>query len=267
MSDRHTAGKQARAAEVERDRGSGLASLDRVSARPAAIRALEPAPRSRTLADAVRARIREDLLSGRFEPGTKLKLRSLRAIYEVGATPLREALFNLAADGLVTVEGQKGFRVAPISLEILGDITRLRLVLEPMAVKLSIQHGDDEWEARIVAAFHRLARLRATWVPGDHDALTSVAAAHRSFHHAVISGSGSPWLTHFVMTLFDHSERYRRLSVAYERKRRNVDSEHRAIRDACTSRQARRAVQLIRGHITRTTEIVADLAMAPARRR
>lgn len=234
--------------------------------RPDAVDWHEGSP-NRTLADAVRSRLREDLLSGRFEPGAKLKLRPLQALYDVGTTPLREALFNLAADGLVTVEGQKGFRVAPISLEMLKDITRLRLVLEPMAVKLSVQHGDDEWEADIVATYHRLTRLRATWTPGDHEALTAVAAAHRRFHHAIISGSHSPWLTHFVMTLFDHSERYRRLSVAYEQKRRNVDREHKAIRDACTSRQARRAVQLVRGHITRTTEIVASLAMPPERAR
>jgi GntR family transcriptional regulator, carbon starvation induced regulator len=219
-------------------------------------------PRPRTLADAVRFRLREDLLSGRFAPGTKLKLHALREVYGVGATPLREALFNLAADGLVTVEGQKGFRVAPISLDDLWDITRMRLVLEPMAVELAIENGDQEWEANLVAAWHRLARVRAAWKPGDHEGLAAVAAAHRRFHYATVAGSGSPWLIHFVATLFDHSERYRRLSVVYEKLRRNLDSEHKDICDACTARQADRALRLVRKHITRTTEIVASLHAA-----
>jgi GntR family carbon starvation induced transcriptional regulator len=52
------------------------------------------------------ARLREDVVSGRLKSGLKVKSESLKEIYGVGTSPIREALFQLAGEGLVRVEGQ-----------------------------------------------------------------------------------------------------------------------------------------------------------------
>jgi len=96
-----------------------------------------------TLTDQAYKRLREDIVHSKFEPGTKLGIELLKRTYQVGATPLREALYRLSADGFVQVRGQRGFRVAEMSPEELRDITDLRVVLEGMALTQSIENSDD----------------------------------------------------------------------------------------------------------------------------
>jgi DNA-binding GntR family transcriptional regulator len=97
-----------------------------------------------TLTDQAYERLREDIVHGAFHPGDKLRIEFLKQTYDVGATPLREALYRLSADGFVHVQGQRGFRVADMSLEELKDITNLRVVLEGMALTPSHQGGKPE---------------------------------------------------------------------------------------------------------------------------
>ena len=113
-----------------------------------------------TLTDQAYSHLREDIVHGKFNPGDKLRIEFLKQTYEVGATPLREALYRLSADGFVQVQGQRGFRVAEMSLSELRDITDLRVVLEGMALIQSVENSDDAWESRVVAAFHHLPRRK-----------------------------------------------------------------------------------------------------------
>src|SRR4051812_27593724 len=101
-------------------------------------------------------RLRRDVLTGTFAAGNKLKLDELQQQYGFSSSPLREALSRLTQEGLVKSDDRRGFRVAPISLEDLADITRMRLMLDVQAFGESIAAGDDEWEATVVAAYHRL---------------------------------------------------------------------------------------------------------------
>jgi DNA-binding transcriptional regulator YhcF (GntR family) len=71
-----------------------------------------------------------DVVCGKLAPGERLRVEHLKDQYAVGAGTLREALSLLVADALVTSEGQRGFRVAPISMEDLEDVTNTRVMLE-----------------------------------------------------------------------------------------------------------------------------------------
>ena len=93
------------------------------------------------------AKIKADVTGGVFAPGQRLRIEDLRQAYGTGASPLREALSRLAAEGIVVSIGQRGFRVPPVSVEELRDITSMRILLETEALRQSIEHGDDEWEA------------------------------------------------------------------------------------------------------------------------
>ena len=96
-----------------------------------------------TLASSVYDRLRGDILSGSLPPGEKLRTEALRARYEVGNSPIREALNRLSADGLVTREDQKGFRVAAASRADLEELVKTRCWLEQIALRESIANGDD----------------------------------------------------------------------------------------------------------------------------
>src|ERR1700716_3533072 len=115
-----------------------------------------PAPK--TLTEDVYIRLRGDLLACKFMPGERLRLESLKAEYLVGFSPLREALTRLTADGFVTSIGQKGFRVSPVSLSDAHDIITTRQHLDDLILPDALAHGDSEWEARIVGAFHLLMK-------------------------------------------------------------------------------------------------------------
>ncbi len=208
-----------------------------------------------TLTDLAYARLREDILSGRLEPGFKLRVEHLKAHYGTGASPIREALSRLTGDGLARAEGRRGFRVSEVSREELMDITELRVLMETRALSLAIDAGDDDWEAEVLASFHRLSKLDESLKqqqPGEE-----WEARHRDFHGALVAACPSRWLKYFREILFDQSERYRRLALANAPGERPVAEEHRAIMEATLGRDTARACELLTAHVRATAEAVA----------
>src|SRR5262245_26547488 len=100
----------------------------------------------RTLSEAVYRRLKNDILWGRFPPDSALKSDRLRDLYSIGISPLREALSRLASERLVTASGQRGFRVAPLTIEDVRDTMETRIVIEREALTRSIAVGDISWE-------------------------------------------------------------------------------------------------------------------------
>lgn len=221
--------------------------------------ALEEAKaKAKTLVEFAYGRLREDILRGRHRPGEKLRVELLRGTYQVGSSTLREALSLLVADTLVTSEGQRGFRVAPISLDDLQDITRMRKLLECEALRDAITGGDDTWEAGVVAAFHRLSRVEERLGGGvTPDVADEWEERNRAFHDALLAGCGSKWLHHFRNMLYSQSERYRRLALASSAIPRDIHAEHQAICRAALDRDADTACRLTAEHIDRTLQAVA----------
>ncbi|HET9042345.1 MAG TPA: GntR family transcriptional regulator, partial [Burkholderiales bacterium] len=101
------------------------------------------APSGGTLATVICDRLRGDILSGRREPGAKIRLEDLKSEFGVSWSPIREALSRLAAEGLVLAEEQRGYRVAPASKADLTEVLKLRVMLETMALRAAIEKGDD----------------------------------------------------------------------------------------------------------------------------
>jgi GntR family carbon starvation induced transcriptional regulator len=210
-----------------------------------------------TLAAQLGERLREAILRGDYAPGEKLRLDRLRESYGVSLSPLREALSRLGAEGLVVAEHQRGYRVAPASLENLEEVTRLRIGLEGMALAEAMRRGDEEWEAGIVAAFHRLTRLEAR-IPKP-DRIREWEVRHREFHLSLLSACGMPLLLQFCQTLHDLSDRYRRVYLAKYPLDRDVHGEHETIMRAAIARKERKALEALRQHIERTSANVRDV--------
>jgi DNA-binding GntR family transcriptional regulator len=202
--------------------------------------------------------LREDILSGRLSPGSRLPFAELTKRYAVGTGTLREALARLISDNLVVGQGQKGLRVTPISKEELEDITNLRCTLESTALRSSIEHGDDEWEANVIAANHRLSRYYERYLDGPPLMSPEGAALHRAFHLVLFDACRSRWQRRIIEQLYDHSERYRRLSSIKQSPHRDSAAEHRAIVDAVLARRGDEASNLLLDHIRRTTREIGD---------
>ena len=204
----------------------------------------------KTLSESAYDALRDDIIRGRLEPEAKLRIDDLRQTYDTGASPLREALNRLAGEGFVTTEGQRGFRVAPISLKDLKEITRLRIMLECEAIRESIRRGDDAWEAGIVAAFHRLSKVESEREHG----FPEWELRNQEFHEALIGACDSTWLLRIRRTLYEQHKRYRLISILEHDETRDVHAEHEAIMRAVLDRDERRACATTEDHITRTVE-------------
>jgi DNA-binding GntR family transcriptional regulator len=219
----------------------------------------EPRPRAtpglKTLATSVSARLREAILDGELAPGARLGLRELSVSFGVSLSPLREALSRLSTEGLVLIEDQRGFRVAPVSAANCREIGRLRMELESLALGESIKNGDDEWEGSVAAAFHRLSKIeKRGWTPGEDK--REWEALNRNFHQALMSASGMPLLMEMCATLSDMFDRYRRLFLTQQPPDPDVGAEHEAIFHATMARDADLAKTLLRRHIERTSHNV-----------
>jgi DNA-binding GntR family transcriptional regulator len=204
--------------------------------------------------------LRDDIVDGVLAPGSRLAVEHLRQRYGVGSSTIREALSLLIADALVTAEGQRGFSVKPMSVDDLRDLGGVRVLLETHALRESIANGDDDWEAGIIAAFHRLTRAQERLDAGGEDAAREWEERNRRFHDALTARCDSPWVRHMLDMLHHHSERYRRLSLADRTIPRDVHAEHRALMEATVDRDVEMACKIVTQHIQRTTEVIGQLA-------
>lgn len=218
-----------------------------------------PEDEPKTLVEGAYRRLRRDIVEGRLAPNEKLRVEHLKDDYNVGAGTLREALALLVADALVVAQGQRGFRVAPISLADLGDITNTRVLLETEALRQSIEFGDDAWEGDVLAAFHRLSRAEEKLNAEEGISFDEWEDRNRIFHETLIAACPSRWIHHFLSILYRQSERYRRLSIFSRTTPRDVHAEHAAIVDATVARKSALASELLAEHIRLTLQSIQEL--------
>ena len=211
----------------------------------------------RTLAGDVYETLRADILSCRVAPGTKLRINDIHSQLGVNLGAVREALSKLSSEGLVTAEAQKGFCVAPVSRQELVDLTSTRIDIENLCLAEAIANGDAAWESGIVASLHFLSR-QSERDPADPARLSERwVVAHAAFHQALVDACRNGVKMRIRASLYDQSERYRRLSVpARGTANRDTLAEHRAIADAALAKDTPTATRLMGEHLNRTTEIL-----------
>lgn len=200
--------------------------------------------------------LRTDILDGRLAPGMRLKVQELAASYGAGPTPLREALAQLAAEGLVRRIEQRGFRVADADPAGFAALIRTRCLVEPLALRESIARGDAAWEDAVAAAERRLARLPRSVGAARFVTNPDWEAAHRAFHHALIGACDATPLLDFCDRLREQADRYRKLANAVSYPKRDVAAEHAAIAEAALDRKADRAAELLAAHLQATGDFV-----------
>jgi GntR family carbon starvation induced transcriptional regulator len=201
--------------------------------------------------------LRGRIVRGEYTAEMRLRLDALQQNLGLSSSPLREALNRLVSEGLVEIEDGRGFRVAQVSLQRLKELTYLRILLEGDALRRSVELGDDEWEGRVVSAFHKLSRVEERMDSNDDDSNAEEwSTRHRQFHMALLSGCGFPRQLELCGMLFDQAERYRRLA-RQSRQPRKKNAEHKALEEAALSRNSAKSVELLTAHIQKTADRVS----------
>jgi len=197
-----------------------------------------------------------DIIQGEYSPGQKLHIKTLKDRYNVGTSPLREALSQLIAKDLVVSENQRGFYASDISIDDLTDIYLARAKIESLCIEMAIDKGDDFWEANLIAASHRLNKYSKL----DKIDMGEWQSRHAAFHEALVVGCMSPRLFQIRDSLFEKSTRYRNLWL-----RENVtnsaaleinQNEHAALLILALERDKKSAKKLIEAHIMTPVEII-----------
>jgi DNA-binding GntR family transcriptional regulator len=153
-----------------------------------------------SLREQLRHRLLADVIAGRLQPGERLGVAALAARHEVSPTPVREALTELARDGVVIAHANRGFFVPDLSLEEAGHAYPLLGVLEGLAL-----------ESQRMLSVEQLAALRA-----HNEALRTATTpqervdADARWHRAFTAGCPNPLLNQMIETLRAKVERYER---------------------------------------------------------
>jgi DNA-binding GntR family transcriptional regulator len=174
--------------------------------------------------------LRQAIIERQFAPGQRLIERELVELTGVSRTSVREALRELAAEGLVTAVPNKGTVVASVSAEEARQLYEVRSVLEALAGRLFVQHASQTQRTALVKALQRIERLAAKGAP--------VLAAKDSFYDVLFEGGGNDALRTVVAGLHARVSLLRWLSLSVPGRPTESLGELRAIVDAVLANDA-----------------------------
>lgn|SRR5690606_31790891 len=210
-----------------------------------------------TLITSVYKRLSNDIVKGHFEPNSRFSLAAISDYYGVSVGTIREALSFLVADGLVIAAAQKGFYVAPLLLEDLQDLTRMRVLLDCDQLEQSLLHGSDSWESNLAQAFHSLNLIEERMnSEGSNKYFEEWEGRNKYFHDVLVSGYPvGAYRRRLANTLYRHGERYRRTTAQQKPKAIDrVRAEHKALFEYAMERDIRNAKAVLKKHIEATLE-------------
>ena len=232
----------ARARRLSNSRGvpTDIPSVKTFTA-PSVIAPVDP-KRNPTLA--VQYWLGRDIVRGVFAPHERLKVEQLVAFYDVGHSPVREAILLLSTSGLVVHEHQKGHRVAPVSLTDYDDLIRAYRKIYQLMLDTALKNGSDAWEEAVVVQLHRSLKVEKNFDDPEHREMWQ--RAYSALHWALLSGCGSPILMRIWADLGGRLERYINLFADLEIDRvLDHHGKHREIVDAVVKRDADRLHELV----------------------
>ena len=211
---------------------------------------------SRSLVSKAYKLIKDEIVSGRIEPGRKLKIDELKAEFKFGSSVIREALSLLTSDNLVERVDQRGFFVSDVSLNEYEEILNMRCLLEEQAVRDAVSHGSALWEEQVISANYRLSRVSRSLDTKRFMSNPAWEAAHKNFHMTLISACRSSLLIKFCQQLYEHNIRYRELAAVNLYHGRDGIAEHTEICDAVVNRNADLAASLLLNHYKKSGSLL-----------
>lgn len=198
----------------------------------------------------VYGRIREDILSGRYQQNTELKETAIGAELGVSRTPVREALRQLELEGLVNIIPNRGAYVNMITAKDVRDIYVIRSMLEGLCARWATEHITEEQledleETLCFSEYHTKK--------GNYEKLYELDS---QFHEQLYDASNSRILNHVLSDFHDYVKRVRKATLASQGRSVKSTEEHRAIFEAVRSRDADQAEELAKLHVKHTIECI-----------
>jgi len=200
-------------------------------------------PDGRSLVTKVYEYLRDGIIEGELPPGTRLLERELSERLAVSRIPVREALPQLEAEGLITTLPRRGSVVTQLTLRDIDELFSVRASLEVLAARLASRQPHEHASALLSPAFARAELATA------HGRQTEIAAANAAFHEAIVNLSGSRLLTSLMAPI---SARVRWLfRLTSDRDPGVLCTEHRELHEAICAGDTELAASLAFVHVER----------------
>jgi DNA-binding GntR family transcriptional regulator len=187
--------------------------------------------------------LRAAMISGQLQPGVVYSAPTLAATFGVSATPVREAMLDLAKEGLVEAVRNKGFRITELSEQDLDELTELRLLIEvPSTAGLA-----GKLDAPALSALRELAAAIETGAAAGN--LIRYLEADREFHLTLLGHTGNRHLVELVGELRSRARLYGLGQLAGSRALTDSAHEHTELVNLIERGDAAGTETLIRQHI------------------
>ena len=217
---------------------------------------------NRSRVQLVRDELEEDIVNGRMAPGEQLHLEALVQRFGVSRTPVREALQQLEASGLVVVVPKRGTYVARVGMPELIQMFEVMAELEALCASLAARRVQAPALAEIAAA-HSACEREA----GSQDA-NAYYYANEQFHQLIYQACGNPFLVQQTTMLKNRLKPYRRLQLRLRNRIAQSLEEHRQIVNALQMGDGPTAARVARDHVLiqgqRFTDLMSLTDRAPA---
>lgn len=198
--------------------------------------------------EAVAASLRNRILAGEFKDGEQLRQEALASAYEVSRMPVREALRQLEAEGLVRLQTHKGAIVTSLSPKEVAELFDLRVMLEVDLLQQAIPRmkesdfaASEEALGRLETAYHR--REMSGW-----------GGLNWQFHQSLYAPADRPRTMAIALNINNQTNRYVRLQLVLTGAFERAEREHREMLHLCRSGDQQRAASLLREHILDTKD-------------
>jgi DNA-binding GntR family transcriptional regulator len=197
------------------------------------------------LSDRIAAGLREQILSGRLKPGSRIGQEALAAEFKVSRLPVRDALGRLESEGLIMLRPNSGAWVAKLDLRECIELYQIRERLEPLALSASVEHMPDSYINDLADIVETMANSRET---------EDFLRLDREFHLASYRYSGMARLNELVECYWNCTQHYRRAYTNLQPYDNHwiIHAEHRLMIDAFRRRDKEGAQHLLYEHIRRT---------------
>lgn len=214
-------------------------------------------PVAATLAETIRVALAEEIITGRLAPGSEIEEQQAAERFGASRTPVREALRELAAAGLVTIEPRRGVRVAVLTLERLGEMFEVMAETEAMCARLAT-HRMTAPERFALQALH--AQSAAAVAAGD---VGGCDALNREFHSAIYRCTHNAFLAEHAQALRLRLAPFRRAQFLGEDRLRRSFAEHEAVLTQVLRGDGEEAGRQMRAHMLTAGASLAS-TMRPA---
>jgi DNA-binding GntR family transcriptional regulator len=210
-----------------------------------------------TLAEKAYQLLRADIISCVLRPGQHVVQAKLAERYQIGTTPIRDALHRLARENLVQPVPRSGYVIAPITLTDIQEMFELRFLLESFAARMAATRGSEDDLEEIV----RLADI--TYVFKDKGSYLEHIALNADFHRSIAIAAGNQRIVDQLSSLLDELARFFYLTYDLEDLSEAMRQEHHLLVEAICDRDPDRAWQISGDLVVRAQQRAFDAVNRP----